>query len=47
MEQEVISNKLIQQGWDIYEEFIDKMIRKSRLRWLWNFIKKAKVKYFQ
>ena len=41
------SHELIQQGWDVYEEFIDKMMQNSRLKWLWNFIKEAKVKYFK
>jgi len=47
MEQEEIKSKeLIAQGWDVYENFIDKMLERSQLRFLWSFIKQTKVKYF-
>ncbi len=45
-QEEKKSHELIQQGWDVYEEFIDKMMKKSRLKWLWDFIKETKVRYF-
>ena len=46
MEQEVItSNTLIEQGWDIYEKFIDEMMEKSSLKSLWNFVKNVKNQY--
>ena len=45
-QEEKISNELIKQGWDAYEIFIDKMMEKSRLKWLWNFVKKSKERYF-
>lgn len=46
-QEEKISHELIQKGWSTYEEFIDQMMQNSRLKWLWNFIKEAKAKYFQ
>ena len=47
MEQEEIkSRKLIEQGWDVYEQFIDKMLKSSSLKPLWRFIKQTKAKYF-
>ncbi len=46
MEQEAkISKDLIKEGWDVYESFIDKMMEKSRLKSLWNFVKNSKKKY--
>lgn len=45
-QEEKISNELIKQGWDAYEIFIDNMMEKSRLKWLWNFVKKSKDRYF-
>jgi len=47
-QEEIISNKLIQQGWDVYEGFIDKMMENSRpFKSLWNFIKNTKKIYFR
>ena len=45
-QEEKISNELIEQGWDAYEVFINKMMEKSRLKWLWNFVKSSKEKCF-
>lgn len=45
-QEEKVSKELIEQGWDIYEKFIDSMMEKSSLRALWDFVKKAKKKYF-
>ena len=45
-QEEKISKSLIQEGWDVYEKFIDKMMDKSSLKSLWNFIKENKKIYF-
>jgi queuine/archaeosine tRNA-ribosyltransferase len=45
-QEEKISQELIKKGWDIYEKFIDNMMEKSGLRWLWEFVKKVKPEYF-
>ncbi len=45
-QEEKISQELIKQGWEIYEQFIDKMMEKSSLKHLWNFVKKTKIRYF-
>ena len=45
-QEEEVSYELIKQGWDYYEKFIDKMMEKSHLKYLWKFIKNTKERYF-
>ncbi len=45
-QEEKISEQYIEQGWDIYEQFIDKMMEHSHLKHLWNFVKENKKKFF-
>ncbi len=45
-QEEIISKNLKSQGYDAYEKFIDKMMEKSQLKSLWNFVKEAKRIYF-
>jgi len=45
-QEEKISQELIVQGWDVYEHNINKMMEKSSLKSLWNFVKKIKTRYF-
>ena len=45
-QEEKISKEFMKQGWDAYEEFINKMMEKSSLKNLWEFIKSTKERYF-
>lgn len=45
-QEEKTAQKMITEGWDVYEKFIDKIMEKSSLKYLWNHIKNVKKLYF-
>ncbi|MBD3215027.1 MAG: hypothetical protein GF311_20615 [Candidatus Lokiarchaeota archaeon] len=45
-QEEQMSKNLIEKGWDVYEMFIEEMMETSGLKWLWDFVKEMKPKYF-